>query len=788
MNSLAEQQSGSTVSLARLGSSASIPSAVLTDAVFLMINSLETGGTERQFVEIARALRGDRVPVHLGCVRNKGVFSEGLGELAEFRLGGSLYGLQSLRSRWRLQQHLRKLDVAVAHSFDFYANLTLIPAAKLAGIPVVIGSHRQLGDLLSAAQFRAQLAVFRLCDRVVCNSRAAARRLTQAGLPDRKVVVIGNALLPEAFAEATPALARVEGIVRIGMIARMNAEYKNHRGFLRAAKRMSDRFSGVEFVLVGDGPLRVDLEREVSELGLQGRVQFLGDRRDISAVLRSLDVSVVPSASESLSNVMLESMAAGVPVVAAAVGGNSEIGGDGRALLIPTNDEQALAGAFARMVEDAGLRCAMKHEAQIFARSNFNVERVCRQYEELYAEALAGRRERSASRREDRSLRRSDSRIRVAFVAPSLRYVGGQAVQADLLLRNWRGDPDVDASFVAVDPSFPFGLRWAERVPGLRTLLREPLYAWKLWKGLKDADVAHIFSASYSSFLLAPLPAWLVARIEGKKTLINYRSGEARDHLRRSWIARRVLRGTDGLVVPSGYLVEVFREFDLEGEVVPNIIDLSQFHYRVRRPLRPHLICTRGFHSYYGIDVVVQAFAEVQKAYPAAQLDLVGGGAIEGSIRELVRQLSLSGVNFMGVASRQKIGAAYDRADIFVNASNLDNMPVSVLEAFAAGTPVVTTDPEGMKYIVSHGRTGLLSRPGDATALAENVLRILREPELAAGLAQNAFEESSRYRWAVVREQWLGVYARLMQRSIGREASYDGFKGEPQSVDVNKVM
>jgi glycosyltransferase involved in cell wall biosynthesis len=280
----------------------------------------------------------------------------------------------------------------------------------------------------------------------------------------------------------------------------------------------------------------------------------------------------------------------------------------------------------------------------------------------------------------------------------------------------------------------------------------------------------------------------LVARIEGKKTLINYRSGEARDHLRRSWIARRVLRGTDGLVVPSGYLVEVFREFDLEGEVVPNIIDLSQFHYRVRRPLRPHLICTRGFHSYYGIDVVVQAFAEVQKAYPAAQLDLVGGGAIEGSIRELVRQLSLSGVNFMGVASRQKIGAAYDRADIFVNASNLDNMPVSVLEAFAAGTPVVTTDPEGMKYIVSHGRTGLLSRPGDATALAENVLRILREPELAAGLAQNAFEESSRYRWAVVREQWLGVYARLMQRSIGREASYDGFKGEPQSVDVNKVM
>jgi glycosyltransferase involved in cell wall biosynthesis len=345
-----------------------------------------------------------------------------------------------------------------------------------------------------------------------------------------------------------------------------------------------------------------------------------------------------------------------------------------------------------------------------------------------------------------------------------MRYVGGQSVQADLLMKNWKDDLDVAASFAAVDPRFPFGLRWAERVPLLRTVVREPLYLWKLWRSLKDVDVAHIYSASYTSFLLAPLPAWCVARARGKKTLINYHSGEARDHLRRSRIARRVLQKADRLVVPSGYLEAVFREFGLEAQAVPNIVDLSQFHYRMRAPVRPHLVSTRGFHPYYGIDVVVRAFAEVQKLYPEAQLDLVGGGALEQSIRDLVRQLNLSNVNFAGVASRQEIGRFYDRADIFVNASNLDNMPVSVLEAFAAGTPVVTTEPEGMKYIVAHERTGLLSPPGDATALAQNILRVLKEPDLAARLAQNAFEESSRYRWAAVREQWVRVYADLTSR------------------------
>ncbi|MGA7505515.1 MAG: glycosyltransferase [Candidatus Sulfotelmatobacter sp.] len=768
MSSLTDQRTESQLDISvTLPTTPDSRAAAISAPIFLMVNSLETGGTERQFVEVTRALQSRGVPVHLGCLLKKGAFASNLESIVEFDLGGSLYGLQSLRSRWQLARHLRKLGVKMAHAFDFYANLALIPAAKLAGIPV-IGSHRQLGDLLTRAQFRTQLAAFRFCERVVCNSQAAAERLIEAGLPENKAVVIGNLLPSAAFAEAIPALPRSGDVFRIGMIARMNAEYKNHRGFLRAAKSVGDELPNAEFVLVGDGPLRAEFEREAAALGIMERVRFLGDRRDIPSVLRSLDISVVPSISESLSNIILESMAAGVPVVATAVGGNIEIGGQDRALLVPANDEdedeeEELARAIIRLTAHAGLRSQMAARAQDFVRSHFGAERVCRRYEELYAEVL-NRHEPVASELKAArdSKRKQCSTIRVALVAPSLRYVGGQAVQADLLIKHWRDDPEIAAFFVPIDPKFPFGLRWAERVRFLRTVLRQPLYLWNLREKLKNADIAHIFSASYTSFLLAPLPAWLVAKSLGKKTLINYRSGEARDHLQHSPIARHILSNTNRLVVPSGHLVDVLGEFGLQAQVVPNIIDLGQFQYRRRTPLRPHLICTRGFHPYYGIDVVVRAFAKVQKLYPEAQLDLIGAGALERSIRDLVIGLNVSNVNFLGVVSRQEVGRSYDRADIFVNGSNLDNMPVSVLEAFASGTPVATTEPEGMKYTVTHERTGLLSPPGNPSALAQNIVRLLTEPGLAEQLAQNGFEESKQYRWAAVRERWLRVYGNLI--------------------------
>jgi glycosyltransferase involved in cell wall biosynthesis len=353
-----------------------------------MTNSFETGGSERQFAVLAQNLRPEQFQVHVGCIQRIGPFAHAFGDVPEFWLGGSLYGLASWRTRLRLSQSLRRQHIQIAHAFDFYTNLTLIPAARFARVPVVIGSQRQLGDLLTARQFRAQAAVLRWCDAVICNSRAAANRLAEEGLSSDKLFVVGNALPVEAFAPAPAALPLIQGSMRVGMVARMNARYKGHSGFLRIAKRIHQAMPNVEFLLAGDGPLRQELEQEAQTLGIRDRVVFMGDRRDIPSVMASLDVAVLTSDSESLSNVILEAMAAGLPVVAYRVGGNAELleqmGSLQRGELIPAGDEEGFAVAVERLLSTPSMRAQFGANARKFAEDNFGLESIRAQYEHCY--------------------------------------------------------------------------------------------------------------------------------------------------------------------------------------------------------------------------------------------------------------------------------------------------------------------------------------------------------------------------------------------------------------------
>ena len=357
--------------------------------IFLMSNSFETGGSERQFAALVRALDEKRFRMHVGCLAKRGDFGNGLSDVVEFPMGGNLYGVRSMQARLRLALHLRRSRISIAHAFDFYTNLALIPAARLAGVPVLIGSQRQLGDLLPSAKSRAQLAIFRWCDSVVTNSYAAAERLISQGLPERQIVIIRNGLPREAFEWTAPALPGRPGVLRVGMIARMNTLSKNHGLFLRSAARLLTKFTVVEFVLAGDGPLRHEFEREAVALGIRDCVHFLGDRRDIPAVLASIDVSVLPSSSESLSNVVIESMAAGVPVVATRVGGNPELIDETRGILVPPDNEHSLTDAIGRLLGDSSKRAELARNARAFAQQHFTIAEMRHRYQDLYSDLLA---------------------------------------------------------------------------------------------------------------------------------------------------------------------------------------------------------------------------------------------------------------------------------------------------------------------------------------------------------------------------------------------------------------
>ncbi len=384
-----------TAALAAEGRTSGLPDPTIS--LFLMINTFETGGSERQFTALAQNLTPPQFQTCLGCVSCRGPLAHNFPDTPQFPLGGSLFGWRSLRTRLNLIRHLRQHHVQVAHAFDFYTNLTLIPAARFARVPVVIGSHRQLGDLMTSAQFRAQAAAFRWCDAVVCNSHAAADRLIATGLSPSKIAVIGNALRVEAFITAPATLPKRPGGLRVGMVARMNHRYKNHSGFLRIAAQIHRRMPNTEFLLVGDGPLRQELEREAASLGLSASAIFLGDRQDMPAVLASLDVAVSTSDSESLSNVILEAMAAALPVVAYDIGGNSELLSPERGALIPARNEISFADAVQKLLADSALRQQVGSNAREFAQENFSLDRVRQRYAELYKTLLQKKRRRNSA-------------------------------------------------------------------------------------------------------------------------------------------------------------------------------------------------------------------------------------------------------------------------------------------------------------------------------------------------------------------------------------------------------
>jgi glycosyltransferase involved in cell wall biosynthesis len=171
----------------------------------------------------------------------------------------------------------------------------------------------------------------------------------------------------------------------IGMVANFNFEIKGHRYFVEAAKALSDRATGAAFLLVGDGPLRKKYEQMADELGLKERVRFLGKRNDVPSILSSLDIAVLSSTSEGLPNVILESMAAGRPVVATDAGGSSELVSDGiNGYLVPPADSRAMAEAIESLLRNPEDAVEMGRMGKSMVQDKFSQKRMVENYEKLY--------------------------------------------------------------------------------------------------------------------------------------------------------------------------------------------------------------------------------------------------------------------------------------------------------------------------------------------------------------------------------------------------------------------
>jgi glycosyltransferase involved in cell wall biosynthesis len=356
--------------------------------VALVLSSFEPGGTERQMIELIRRLDRNRFRVHVACFRRVGAWLPRVEQAAVEVVEFPVHGFRSpatLLTLLRFAAWLRARRIAVLHTCELYANVFALPGAALARVPVRIGSRRELtppdktrGHLL------AQRLAYRTAHRIVANSSAAAECLRDEGVAPAKIRVIPNGVDLAAFDSKQPAANRRV----VTTVANLRAE-KGHEVLLRAAALVGERIPDARFRLVGDGPMRPALEGLARVLEVDRTVEFLGYRDDVPTLLAESDVFAFPSHTEASPNGVIEAMAAGLPVVASATGGITELIDSGRnGVLVPPGNADALAAAIVGLLNDAGRAERLGAEARETIRRRYSFERMVDAFEQLYEQEL----------------------------------------------------------------------------------------------------------------------------------------------------------------------------------------------------------------------------------------------------------------------------------------------------------------------------------------------------------------------------------------------------------------
>ena len=360
-------------------------------AVFL--TRFEPGGTERQMTELIRRLSPDRFAVHVACFERAGAWlprvAERAASIVEFPIRGFARP-DTVRQLARFARWCRRERIAVVQTCDLYANIFALPGAALAGVPVRIGSRRELNPDKSAGQIWLQRQAYRAATRIVANSSAARHVLESEGVAPAAIAVVPNGVDLAAFPER-PADALLASPRTVVTVANLRAE-KGHEVLIAAAALLAGEFPAVEFRIVGDGPRRADLERRVRSAGLERQVTFAGHREDVAGLLAGADLFVLPSRSEAFPNSVIEAMAAGLPVVGTQVGGLLDlVDHDRTGLLVKAGDAEALASAMRRLLRDRPAAARLGRAARACIAERYSFDRMVRAFEDLYLTGLRAR-------------------------------------------------------------------------------------------------------------------------------------------------------------------------------------------------------------------------------------------------------------------------------------------------------------------------------------------------------------------------------------------------------------
>lgn len=348
------------------------------------------GGTERHIEMLATRLDPSRYAVDVMQLGSTVRLAQGvLGAVRVWHMPtGRLLSLHGAGRMYRLFRFIRRRNHDCIISFFETSDILAALLSRLTGVRRILSSRRDTGYRYSRRLSRAYRYIDLCFHRIVVPSTAVRDSLLEAGTSERKIVMIPNGVDLARFDGTESA----EGVLReeldfapttlmLGIVAQLRKE-KDHSTLLRALARLLEAGHDVALVVIGQGDMYETLVKEATDLEIEERVSFLGKRDDVAGILKQLDIFVLSSVTEGMSNAILEAMAAARPVVATDVGGNPEVVVHGETgYLVPKQEPQAMADAIARLVMDADLRRSMGMAGRNRVERLFSVDSMVAGYE-----------------------------------------------------------------------------------------------------------------------------------------------------------------------------------------------------------------------------------------------------------------------------------------------------------------------------------------------------------------------------------------------------------------------
>ena len=275
-------------------------------------------------------------------------------------------------------------------------------------------------------------------------------------------------------------------------------------------------------------------------------------------------------------------------------------------------------------------------------------------------------------------------------------------------------------------------------------------------------DVIHMQAHSHFN-IISVILAIFWAKILKKKIIVMYYGGAAKEFFSIAPKYFRVMFSqVNEIVVAGNYIQTVFSDLKISTTIIPHVINVYKWPYRHRVLSENHLLWVRHLTKEYNPLMLVKVFNKLNLKVPGMKLKIVGTGDLQNEMEKYISTNSLNGIKILGRVSDTELKSLLNWADIFINTTNVDNQPVSVLEAMICGCPVVSTNPGGIPNIITHRENGLLSDPGDIDAMVENILLLFKDKKLYSNLSRrgrkyvkNTFGEE------IIYKQWSKVYARL---------------------------